>query len=119
LKIPPALDAAQVIAAHRATLDSAHVRARTVQDTERSLTQGIEQLNRFLGVVALVALLLGGVGVANAIHAYIEEKRDPIAVLRVLGATSRQVLAVYVMEAGALGLFGAVIGVVLGVIAQM
>ncbi len=86
LALPSGTDPAAVVEQHRATLDAAHVRARTVQDTERSLTFDIQQLDRFLGVVALVALLLGGVGVASAIRAYVEEKRDPIAVLRVLGA---------------------------------
>jgi putative ABC transport system permease protein len=119
LAMPAGTDPGAIVARHRATLDAAHVRARTVQDTERSLTFDIQQLDRFLGVVALVALLLGGVGVASAIRAYIEEKRDPIAVLRVLGATSRQVLAVYLLETGALGLAGAAGGVVLGVAAQM
>lgn len=119
LALPAGSDPAAVVDQHRATLDTAHVRARTVQDTERSLTFDIQQLDRFLGVVALVALLLGGVGVASAIRAYIEEKRDPIAVLRVLGATSRQVLAVYLLETGALGLAGALVGAALGVIAQM
>ncbi|HKV51028.1 MAG TPA: FtsX-like permease family protein [Gemmatimonadaceae bacterium] len=119
LAVPAGTDPAAVVDRHRATLDAAHVRARTVQDTERSLTFDIQQLDRFLGVVALVALLLGGVGVASAIRAYIEEKRDPIAVLRVLGATSRQVLAVYLLETGALGFAGALAGAALGVIAQM
>ncbi|MGH7649881.1 MAG: ABC transporter permease, partial [Gemmatimonadaceae bacterium] len=119
LKLPAGTDPAAVVDQHRATLDSAHIRTRTVRDTEQSLTYNIQQLNRFLGVVALVALLLGGVGVASAIRAYIEEKRDPIAVLRVLGATSRQVLAVYLLETGALGLAGAGVGAVLGVAAQM
>jgi len=119
LKLPPGADPNAVADAHRATLDAAHVRTRTVQDTERSLTYDMQQLNRFLGVVALVALLLGGVGVASAIRAYIEEKRDPIAVLRVLGATSRQVLTVYLLETGVLGLAGAVAGAILGVVAQM
>lgn len=119
LALPAGSDPAAVVDQHRATLDAAHVRARTVQDTERSLTFDIQQLDRFLGVVALVALLLGGVGVASAIRAYIEEKRDPIAVLRVLGATSRQVLAVYLLETGALGLAGALVGAALGVTAQM
>lgn len=119
LALPAGMDPGTIVSQHRGTIDAAHVRARTVRDTERSLTFDIQQLDRFLGVVALVALLLGGVGVASAIRAYIEEKRDPIAVLRVLGATSRQVLAVYLLETGALGLAGAAAGVVLGVAAQM
>jgi len=119
LKLPAGTDPRTIVNQHLPTIDSAHVRTRTVQDTERSLTYDIQQLDRFLGVVALVALLLGGVGVASAIRAYIEEKREPIAVLRVLGATSRQVLAVFLLETGALGLAGAAAGALLGLAAQM
>src|SRR6185312_462414 len=119
LELPAGTEPDAIVNQHRPTLDAAHVRTRTVRDTERSLTYNIQQLNRFLGVVALVSLLLGGVGVASAIRAYIEEKRDPIAVLRVLGATSRQVLAIYLLETGALGFAGAAVGAVLGVAAQM
>ena len=48
-----------MVARARPVLESQKMRARTVRETERSLTQGIEQLNKFLGVVGLVALLLG------------------------------------------------------------
>jgi putative ABC transport system permease protein len=115
LRLPEGVSASSVAAAHQATLEAARVRARTPKDTERSLTRGVDQLDRFLGVVGLVALLLGGIGVASAIHAYVQEKVDTIAMLRCVGATSGQVLAIYLMEAIALGLVGAAIGAALGV----
>ena len=119
LQLPPGMDPAQVVASHRATLTASSVRARTARDTERSLTEGVNQLDRFLGVVGLIALLLGGIGVASAIRAYVEEKHDVIAVLRCLGATAPQVLAVFLMETTALGFAGALIGAALGVGAQL
>lgn len=119
LRLPASADAAAFVRGHRALFERVHVRARTVDDTERTLTRGVDELDRFLGVVALVALLLGGVGVASAIHAYIEEKREPIAVLRCIGASSGQVLAIFVLEAAALGLAGAALGATLGVAAQL
>jgi putative ABC transport system permease protein len=119
LRLPRSMQPAAVVRAHRATLERARVRARTARDTERSLTENVEQLNRFLGVVALVALLLGGIGVASAVHAYVEEKVDTIATLRCLGATSHQVLVIYLIEAVALGVVGSAIGVGLGLAAQL
>lgn len=119
LRVPNPAALPAFVAAHRTLFRAAHVRARTVDDTERSLTEGIDQLDRFLGVVGLVALLLGGIGVASAIHAYVEEKIDAIATLRCVGATSRQVLVIYLAEAVTLGLIGAAIGVVLGIAAQL
>lgn len=118
IALPANVDADEWESAHLATLRAEHVRARTVRDTERSLTRGVDQLHSFLGVVGLVALLLGGIGVAAAIRAYVAEKSDPIAVLRCLGATSWQVLAIYLFQAAALGLAGAALGAALGVAAQ-
>ena len=103
---------------NRPAFQAARVRARTVQDTEEDLTEAVAQLNQFLGIVGLVALLLGGIGVASAIHAHISEKNDTVAVLRCLGATGAQVLAIYVIEAATLGLIGAAAGVVLGIVTQ-
>jgi putative ABC transport system permease protein len=91
---------------------------RTAADTERNLTDGVTQLHRFLGIVGLVALLLGGIGVASAIHAYVSEKIDTVAILRCLGATTEQVIAIYAATAAAMGLLGALGGVVLGVVTQ-
>jgi putative ABC transport system permease protein len=118
LRLPEGVSPSSIATAHQATLEAAHVRARTAKDTERSLTRGVDQLDRFLGVVGLVALLLGGIGVASAIHAYVQEKVDAIAVLRCVGATSGQVLGIYLLEAIALGLVGAAIGTGLGMAVQ-
>ncbi len=119
VRLPPASDPDAIANAHKDLLDSVQVRARSVADTERSLTQSIEQLGRFLGIVGLIALLLGGTGVASALRAYMAEKIDTIAVLRCLGASGAQVLGIYLAEAAGLGFAGALIGVVLGVSAQL
>ena len=119
VKLPASIDADALAKAHRDLFDSLQLRARSVADTERSLTRSIEQLGRFLGLVGLIALLLGGTGVASALRAYMGEKIDTIAVLRCLGASSGQVVWTFVIEAAGLGLAGAVIGVVLGVAAQL
>ncbi|MFN2397788.1 MAG: ABC transporter permease [Gemmatimonadaceae bacterium] len=118
LRLPGSVNAERLEDRLSPRLEPERVRARTIQDTEESLTDGIEALNRFLGIVALVALLLGGIGVASAIHAYIAEKIDTVAVLRCLGGTGAQVLAIYLIEAAVLGLAGAAFGVALGVGAQ-
>ncbi|MGH7624333.1 MAG: ABC transporter permease, partial [Gemmatimonadaceae bacterium] len=118
LALPSGLDADRFITTYRTTLSDAHVRARTVAETERSLTRGVDTLHDFLDLVGLVALLLGGIGVASAIHAYVAEKTDTIAMLRCLGGTQYQVLAMYFTEAAALGLVGAAAGAVLGVAVQ-
>ena len=119
IALPVTIDADALAKAHRDVFDSLQVRARSVADTERSLTRSIEQLGRFLGLVGLIALLLGGTGVASALRAYMAEKIDTIAVLRCLGASGSQVVWLFVIEAAGLGLAGALLGVVLGVAAQL
>ncbi|MEP6690328.1 MAG: FtsX-like permease family protein [Gemmatimonadaceae bacterium] len=118
LKLPAGTNSATFAKALKSQLDSTKGRIRSVQDTERNLTNSIKSLDRFLGIVGLVALLLGGIGVASAIYAYVAEKNDTVATLRCVGATSSQVLGIYVLEAAALGVIGAMIGVALGTAAQ-
>ncbi len=94
------------------------VRIRTVADTERDFTEAVARLADFLSIIGLIALLLGGIGVASGVNAFVSSKIDTVAVLRCLGATSRQVLGLYVVQAGVMGLVGATAGALLGVAVQ-
>lgn len=114
-RLRPGVNAEDWLKAIRPTLDSARVRSRTVSESESSLTESIEQLANFLGIVGIVALLLGGVGVASGVNAWVARKIDIVAVLRCVGATSRQVLLIYATQAALMGLLGASIGAALGV----
>ncbi|MCC6245503.1 MAG: FtsX-like permease family protein [Gemmatimonadaceae bacterium] len=91
------------------------VRVRTVADTERDFTEAVVRLADFLSIIGLIALLLGGIGVASGVNAFVSAKIDTVAVLRCLGATSRQVLALYVVQSAAMGFVGALAGALLGV----
>lgn len=82
---------------------------------ESRLASAIDQLHDYLAIVGLIALLLGGIGVASGVHAFAMRKIDPVAILRCLGATSWQVLAIYTAQAAVMGLVGAAAGVVLGI----
>ncbi len=94
------------------------VRVRTVADTERDFTESVARLADFLSIIGLIALLLGGIGVASGVNAFVSAKIDTVAVLRCLGATSRQVLALYVVQSAAMGLVGAIAGTLLGIAIQ-
>ena len=120
LKMPPGLTPARFAARFNPVLSSdiPRVRLRTVAENEFNLTQSIDQLGNFLGVVGLIALLLGGIGVASGVHAFVMRKIDTVAILRCLGATSGQVLIIYVLQAAAMGLVGALAGAALGVAFQ-
>lgn len=91
------------------------INVRTAEQTDNNVSEAIDQLAQFIGVVGLVALLLGGLGVASGVHAFVARKIDTAAILRCLGATGLQVLTVYVLQAAAMGVVGAAFGVALGV----
>ena len=118
-RLPNGTDPTRFAAELRRAVTGERARVRTVKDTEVNLTQAIDQLRDFLGVVGLVALLLGGIGVASGVHAFVMRKIDTVAVLRCLGATSWQVLAIYVAQAAVMGLVGAALGGALGIVFQL
>ena len=64
--------------------------------------------------MGLTALLIGGVGVANAVKSHLDRKRDVIATLKTLGATGGQVFALYLVQILVLALIGSAIGLALG-----
>jgi putative ABC transport system permease protein len=119
LKLTPRLPVPAFTTRFKTRLDTAQVRFRTAAETEFNLTQAIDQLRDFLSVIGLVALLLGGIGVASGINAFVMRKIDTVAILRCLGATTRQVMAIYLLQAVAMGMLGAAAGALLGVALQL
>jgi putative ABC transport system permease protein len=96
----------------------ARLRFTLAEQQARSLSRGVGFLARFLALVGLGALLLGGIGVASAIHVYVQEKRTTVAVLRCLGADQKTTFLVYLTQAAVLGALGAGAGVLLGTVLQ-
>jgi putative ABC transport system permease protein len=117
-KLPPREDPDKFIKPLKPRLDREQVRSRTVTQSEMATAEAVESLSSFIGIVGLVALLLGGIGVASGVRAFVARKIDTVAVLRCLGASSGQVLTIYVTQAAAMGLVGAAAGAALGVAIQ-
>jgi putative ABC transport system permease protein len=103
---------------YRGLLSAERVSIRTVSEDRESMGESLSRLSRYLGLLALVALLLGGLGVASAVHVLVKRKLDTVAVLRCLGASSGRLFAVYLLQAAAMGLGGSVLGAALGVLVQ-
>jgi putative ABC transport system permease protein len=118
VKLAPGVSSPKWVAPLRPKFQAENVRVTTVVQRELNLTQAIGQLADFLGIVGLIALLLGGIGVASGVNAFVTRKIDTVAVLRCLGATGAQVLAIYVAQAAVMGFLGAAIGAALGVAIQ-
>jgi putative ABC transport system permease protein len=114
LKLPASVDAQKLADRHRAVLGVERVNVRTVSEDQRNLNNSLGRLGRYLSLVGLVSLLLGGLGVASAVHALLKRKLETIAVLRCLGASARQVFTAYLIQAAGLGLVGSLVGAALG-----
>src|SRR5690606_23247448 len=88
------------------------IRSRT--NAAPSLSANVERFSQFLTLVGLTALVVGGVGVANAVHAYLDAKRPVIATFKSLGASGRFVFTVYLVQILIIAGIGIVAGLVLG-----
>ena len=117
--LPAGRDADAVVRDMRAKFPLLRLSFETVAERKRNLGQAVEHLDGFLSLVGFVALVLGGIGVASALHAYIREKISTVAILRCLGASARQSFSVYLAQGFVLGLAGACVGGALGVGVQM
>jgi putative ABC transport system permease protein len=88
-------------------------------DPAPSLRREADRFTQFISFVGLTALLLGGIGVGNAIQSYMAKKRDIIATFKCLGAPSRLVLVVYLIQALLLASAGIAIGLLIGALAPL
>jgi len=78
------------------------------------LERSVDRFTQFLTLVGLTTLLVGGVGVANAVASHLARKRDVIGTMKALGATSGDVFAVYCTETLLVALFATLIGAFVG-----
>jgi putative ABC transport system permease protein len=103
---------------YRKGLAAERARIRTVSEDQNDMNESLSRLTRYLGLVALIALLLGGVGVSSAVVVFIRQRWETVAVLRCLGATAWMVVAVYAVESAVMALTGSVVGAAGGLLAQ-
>jgi putative ABC transport system permease protein len=89
---------------------------RNPKQAAGDLARYYDVFTEFLLIVGLSALLVGGVGVSNAVSAYIIERQRSIATMRSLGATGSRIMVHFLVQLGILSLIGIVVGVVLGAV---
>jgi putative ABC transport system permease protein len=118
VQLPAGANAQSIAEKWRPRLRDLRVRIHTVADDQARLDNALTRLSNFLALVALVALLLGGLGVASAVHVHIRGKLPSVAMLRCLGATSGQMVGVYLVQAGLLALLGSLAGAAIGLLVQ-
>ena len=99
----------------RGRLAAESARVSTYRDAQPQLKQFLEQLTRYLGLIGLTALFVGGMGVATSVRAFLREKLATIAILKTVGADSPTIIKTYAAQALLLGLTGSVAGLALGI----
>jgi putative ABC transport system permease protein len=104
----------RVTAAAQRQLPEAGWEIRSRAKAAPSLEQNIDRFTQYLTLVGLTALLVGGVGVANAVKGHLDRRREVIATLKALGASGTRVFTIYLVQVLALALVGSVPGLVLG-----
>ena len=109
-----ALLAQDVVSEARERFPQAGWDIRTRAKASPRLEREVERFTQFLTIVGLTALLVGGVGVGNAVKSHLDRRRDTIATMKALGASGRRVFAIYLTQVLLLALAGGVIGVALG-----
>lgn len=88
------------------------------RETHPTITRGLDRATTFLSLVSLIALIVGALGVATAMHSHLQQKMDSIAIMKCLGARSGQIIRIYVAQTLALGLAGGLGGIALGLAVQ-
>jgi putative ABC transport system permease protein len=118
VKFPAGTDAEQRIKIVVPQIQHFGLEYDSVAKRKKDLGTALENVYRFLNLIGFIALLLGAVGVASAIHAHLEQKRKTGAILRCLGMPGSGAVMVYLLQTAAMGLCGGIAGAVLGVAMQ-
>ncbi len=104
-------------AAVRAQLEAALPDAQVTDYREGNpaLTRGLDNATSILSLICLVAMVLGAIGVAMAMHAHLEQRMDMLAILKAIGAGSSDLLRIFLLQTLGLGFAGGLLGVAAGV----
>ncbi|WP_086608933.1 ABC transporter permease [Erythrobacter donghaensis] len=76
----------------------------------------VRQMSDFLTLVGLAALVIAGIGIAGGVSSYLDQRRASIATLKVLGATSSDIVRIYALQIGVAALVGSALGLAAGVL---
>jgi len=115
LKVPPSAVVEPLVYELRRRLETESPRISAYRDAQPQLKQFLDQLARYLGLIGLTALFIGGLGVATSVQAFLREKLATIAILKTIGADSRTIITTYTLQALLLGLAGSTAGLAIGI----
>jgi putative ABC transport system permease protein len=114
--LPPGTDVAAIAHELGQAFAGRGWRIRNARQAASGVVRFVDQTGLFMTLVGLTALLVGGIGVATGVGSWLEARARGIATLRCLGASSRLVFAVYLIQVMALSLVGTLAGLVIGLV---
>jgi putative ABC transport system permease protein len=112
------VDVQKLIDGMKLRLEANDLNYETVERQKEDTGRSFSDLTRFLSLVGFIALLLGCTGVASAVHVYVKEKVNAIAILRCLGVRASQAFMIYLIQIVGIGFIGSFIGATLGIVIQ-
>jgi putative ABC transport system permease protein len=112
-KLPQGSDVAAMQARMKKILPDAQV--TDFREANPELTRGLDHATGLLSLICLVAMVLGAIGVGMAMRAHLQQRIEVLAVMKSLGARSRDILRIYLLQTVLLGVAGALLGIFLGV----
>jgi putative ABC transport system permease protein len=112
MKLPPRADPVALRKLVETALPDAQV--MDYREGNPSLNRGLDNATAILSLICLVAMVLGAIGVAMAMHAHLEQRMDMLAILKAVGASSGDLLRIFLLQTLGLGLAGGLVGVAAG-----
>lgn len=91
-----------------------YVRIKTHTDAQPNVTRALTRVEDYLGLVALLSLLLGGIGVSQIVRAWLVGRTQGVAVMRCLGFRAREIAAMFLGHVAMLAVLGCLVGGVIG-----
>ncbi len=123
VKLPDGTSGAQLDAAaerlKRLLPRTESFRVETYRQAQPALRENLARVERFLGLIALLSLFVGGIGVAQSVRSWLAGRLDAIAVLKCLGLRPREIFLLYLGQTALLGLAGSLVGIAAGAAVQL
>src|SRR5205823_3432022 len=100
-----------MVAAINQDFSEDYINARSYRATDDAIGRDFDRSENYLSLVGLIIVILGGIAVSSVTRVFVLQKIRAIAVLKCLGASSGQIMAVYLLQVVSLGLAGSLLGV--------
>ena len=119
LRLPGGAAPSDVVERLQAQFPSASWEFRDRNRAAPGASRFFDRMGQFLTLIGLAALVIAGIGVSNGVASYLRQKRASIAMVKMLGATSRDIGRIYLLQVGAVAALAIAAGLVLGALLPM